>query len=508
MEKRIISIDVTPKSSNENIEDAGVMWEHNATEIHFKIDPAYIGDYRYYLEYRSLIGTKDRTQFLELNTANNVIVYTIPVSMSSLKGVECYFNIVKFDGDGNTIQIIKPKKFGLTFDFSPDTDNSLAKVNDFSVNALMEAIRLGVFKGEKGDKGDKGNTGEKGDKGDAGEVMLDYAHKTFAPAIKGKKTGETIFIDDATSIGHKADVVIKNKNLWKGKSVLGEGTYSYTQEVNITEPIVISLKRSDDLTCSANVWRVAVYYRDGSAGYISDKETASTYSEIFNATEQNPIEKITVRETNITSGNYYDIQVEVGEVATEYVSPIMDFSETKLFRSGKNMWGNGDVTVESAYITIALDYPLIAGHTYTLSADVESADTDKTTCLVYGLTTQEILGQIERGKRKSITFTLTEDIDKITFYASNNSANGENDSASFKNIQLELGENATEFEAYSGAEWVCFDAEGCAEANADGKSTVLIPKEKNVLLEVEYSRDLGGIIEKLYNAVVNLGGVI
>ena len=166
MEKRIISIDIGPDVQDEFSKDAGVMWEHNATELQFKIDSTYIGDYRYYIEYRSILGTKVRTEYLEADPNTNIVKYDIPVTMSSLKGVECYFNIVKIDDDGNTVQIIKPKKFCLSFDFSPDTDNSLAKVNDFSINALLEAIRQGTFKGDKGDKGERGETGPKGEQGD------------------------------------------------------------------------------------------------------------------------------------------------------------------------------------------------------------------------------------------------------------------------------------------------------------------------------------------------------
>lgn len=148
MENKIISIDITPDSQGEINENAGVMWEHNATTLKFNIAPDYIGDYRYYIEYRSLIGTKVRTQYLALDTETNTITYNIPVTITCLKGVECYFNIISIDEDGNTVQVVKPRKFCLTFEYSPDTDNSIARENDFSINALLEAIRLGTFKGD------------------------------------------------------------------------------------------------------------------------------------------------------------------------------------------------------------------------------------------------------------------------------------------------------------------------------------------------------------------------
>ncbi len=157
MENKIINIDIAPCATDEITENAGVMWEHNATSILFNIDPMYIGNYKYYIEYRSIIGTKVRTEYLELNKETNTVTYDIPVTMTSLRGVECHFNIMEIDDDGQTVKVVKSRKFCLEFDYSPDTDNSLAKVNDFSINALLEAIRLGTFKGEKGDSGEIAN---------------------------------------------------------------------------------------------------------------------------------------------------------------------------------------------------------------------------------------------------------------------------------------------------------------------------------------------------------------
>jgi hypothetical protein len=94
MEKKIISIDISPQTQAETSQNAGVMWEHNATTLVFIIDEKYVGDYKYYLEYRSLIGTKVRTEYLQLDTENKTITYDIPITMSSLRGVECFFNIV------------------------------------------------------------------------------------------------------------------------------------------------------------------------------------------------------------------------------------------------------------------------------------------------------------------------------------------------------------------------------------------------------------------------------
>ena len=229
METKIISIDISPESTETPTENAGVMWEHNATQLVFNIDNAYISDYRYYLEYRSLLGTKVRTEYLELNTETKTVTYNIPITMSSLKVVECYFNIVSIDGDGNTVQVIKPHKFCLQFDYSPDTDNSLAKVNDFSVNALLEAIRLGTFKGDKGEKGDTGVKGDKGDKGDTGEVTFDYANNNFANAVKNTVSDKSIVIDDFSPISHTLDIkTTANETVYlRGKNLIPFNNKAY-----------------------------------------------------------------------------------------------------------------------------------------------------------------------------------------------------------------------------------------------------------------------------------------
>lgn len=231
METKTIYIDITAESSQtEYNENAGVMWEHNATQLVFNLDDCFVGDYRYYIEYRSLLGTKVRTEYLELN--GNTVTYLIPAEMTGLKTVECYFNIISIDEDGNTTQVIKPKKFCLDFDFSPDTDNSIAKVNDFSINYLLEAIRLGTFKGDKGDKGEKGDTGEKGDKGDTGEMTFEYADKTYSNALKKTLTGIICNADDVSPFEHKLTIKVSNaencenvracgKNLFDAKSSEG-----------------------------------------------------------------------------------------------------------------------------------------------------------------------------------------------------------------------------------------------------------------------------------------------
>ena len=254
MENKIISVNVCPDTDEEINENAGVMWEHNATSLVFNIDPAYVNDYKYYIEYRSLIGTKVRTEYLELNTTTNTITYDIPVTMTSLRGVECYFNIVKIDEDGQTVQVIKPKKFYLQFDYSPDTDNSIAKANDFSINALFEAIRLGTFKGDRGEKGEP-------------FTYDDFTQEQLA-MLKGEK-GESVIVEnkiiDALQIdggvvenfynSQKADIV-SGKYIETGGKVQTNAGYQYFKvrlysgkkyQINLANTYSIVVFKNDEI---------------------------------------------------------------------------------------------------------------------------------------------------------------------------------------------------------------------------------------------------------------------
>lgn len=367
METKIISIDISPEALNSvHTENAGVMWEHNATSLVFNIDKKYIDNYKYYLEYRSILGTKIRTDYLELDTENNTVTYNIPVAMSSLRGVECWFNIVMIDEDGNTVQVIKPHRFCLQFDPSPDTDNSLAKVNDFSVNALLEAIRLGTFKGDKGETGDKGEKGDVGDKGETGEVSLEYANRNFADAVKKTTNGNPVVIEDVSPVEHALDIkTTANETVFaRGKNLIPfdnkayfNGRYVAGQTYEISG---ISFTVNDDgsvyaVGTATNAAIFYLYYTDTYAkglhtvtlsGCPKGASNTTYFLRLKNASEasanyQDYGNGKTVENVNLTgsiisivimNGQTVDAtfypMLEFGNTASEFVSPAAAQSET------------------------------------------------------------------------------------------------------------------------------------------------------------------------------------
>lgn len=174
MKQNIVEIQV-PAGLSEAPEEAqgGVMYEHNATALRFLLDPVYIApEYRYYLEFVTVNGVR-RTDYLTPDE-ENAIEFSIPADITSQMTAVCCLNIVLVNEAGKTEQLIKSKSVNLYFSVFENTEKKLAADYAFSVNALLEAIKNGTFKGDKGDRGEQGEKGEKGDKGDPG-VTVDAA---------------------------------------------------------------------------------------------------------------------------------------------------------------------------------------------------------------------------------------------------------------------------------------------------------------------------------------------
>lgn len=154
MKQNIVEIQV-PAGLPEAPEEArgGVMYEHNATALRFLLDPVYISpEYRYYLEFVTVNGV-NRTDYLTPDE-ENAIEFSIPAEITSQMTALCCLNIVAVNEAGKTEQLIKSKSVNLYFSVFENTEKKLAGDYAFSVNALLEAIKNGTFKGDKGDKGD------------------------------------------------------------------------------------------------------------------------------------------------------------------------------------------------------------------------------------------------------------------------------------------------------------------------------------------------------------------
>lgn len=136
------------------------------------------------------------------------------------------------------------------------------------------------------------------------------------------------------------------------------------------------------------------------------------------------------------------------ELTNDVVSLKNDLSQLEFGEAagGKNLFKYNEV---SGTLSKTVECSLDAG-TYTISALVNSSDTDSSTSLIDfyyedGTNESYLLG---RESRTSYTFTLTKHVIALIFYASKDYANSANDTFTYSDIQIEKGTTATDYEPY------------------------------------------------------------
>ena len=115
---------------------------------------------------------------------------------------------------------------------------------------------------------------------------------------------------------------------------------------------------------------------------------------------------------------------------------------------GKNLLPYGTINFTKNKNCL-LDKPIPPG-TYVISANITSSDTDGELSSVSINSGNEVMKYItlRRNERVSSTFTVTKPITNIDFCAAYNYSQGENDTATWANIQIEEGDTATEYTPY------------------------------------------------------------
>ena len=302
-----------------------------------------------------------------------------------------------------------------------DADNGAFKGDPFTY-ADFTPEQLSELKGEKGDtgaqgpqgvkgdKGDKGDTGEqgiqgvqgiqglKGDKGEDGytpQKGVDYftpedivglnipsvdqtytpdsenvqsgkavaeaiaieqkrADNTFSNSLKGSKSGESLLIDDISPVEHTMDIKIHGKNLFNKEmdftddNFVPGSVYYYTYFIQLLPNTKYYVKTFNPLAPSYCGYTII----NSSMNVASSINTAVLVSGNWSAAENDwHIERVI---TTDNSGKLYignnqsltslqravqeaNIQIELGDIATEYTQYVPDLTAVKVSRCGKNI---------------------------------------------------------------------------------------------------------------------------------------------------------------------------
>lgn len=353
----------------------------------------------------------------------------------------------------------------------------------------------------------------------------------FANAIKGNLSGVVVRADDVSPVEQNPVVKVHGKNL----SPYGTITFTRNKSYLLDNPLpagtyTISAHITSDDTDSIYS-AVSINNKNEVMKYIALKRgnrVSSTFSVDKPITNIDFCAAYNYSQGEGDTATWSDIQIEQGETATEY-TPYIDPSTVAVRRCGKNLLnpnsgsssgkgltftnnGNGSFTVKgtaSAAASFGLTrltanpMYLHKGVTYTQSVIVLSGSMNGVA----------VVPSVEDGDG-NVTWN----------YFSNNQTktpekhykfrgyevyveNGKTVDLTF-NVQLEVGSVATAFEPYSGAEYTP-NADGAVpDITSLSPNMTILTDTEGVIVECEYIRDSNAVIDRIVNAIVNLGGTV
>ena len=194
--------------------------------------------------------------------------------------------------------------------------------------------------------------------------------------------------------------------------------------------------------------------------------------------------------------------VAVDDAAATFAVKVETEGST-IYRTGKNLCSLGTVDFKQ-YTEKKLTTPIPAG-TYTFSTTATTIDTDRTYSIIHfvmavGGVVKMMIG---RNKRVSAPLVVSAPITAIRFYASENYADGAGDTATFADIQIEVGTVATDYEAYNG---VAIAANGTQLEMLKGYNAVWSDSGETTLAYIADTKlYIDGKFTELQNAIVSLG---
>jgi hypothetical protein len=381
-------------------------------------------------------------------------------------------------------------------------------------------------------------------------------------ALKKTVQGEAVAIDDASPLEHELGVKVFRKNLIDWSNVSYEyppdnaityeknsnGITIYNDGVKFSGNFALKIPSLQNLAGKT----VTLSYKYENKGMRSvaialvyKKNETVNEPEISIATVSNGIGTFKIPDDCkrpylklyaflTTAGvaasiTYYDLQLEIGTTATAYTPYV---SAVNVKAQGKNLinWNvvehqytpRPGITYEknSNGITIYNDGSEYSG-SVTLKTDISNM-VGKTLTLSYkyvndGMRIARVaFSGVKNGQEESVcnaddgsgTFTLQKEYDafriKTTAYLT---TAGVAASITYYDLQLEIGETATEYEQYKTPIIYEVGTDGVANGIVPIRpTTTLVTDTIGALIECEYNRDINKAFQELCNAIISLGG--
>lgn len=375
-------------------------------------------------------------------------------------------------------------------------------------------------------------------------------------SLIGKASGSVVRVDDVSPIEHTVGCKVRSKNLFNNElDFLKQNKSTWTYEngvLYVTFSYVvkfIELEEGKTYTFSCqSVRNVGDYGGMFISAYdAAKKENISLYDQrkvlsptvTFTMPKGYPMVRLLFYVGTGASGTdgaatYSNIMLEEGAEATGYVPYVEDIAGTQVARYGKNLLDlsratftsakyNADVNgitcdISNSYYSGArvnyLNDFLLANKGKTLTFSIAEAIPDAMiTLLIYGTRTSGRTNQegSSTGKRE-ISFAISDEFTEITGLEVrvNRFTTAFTDTSTVvRNMQVEVSDTATDFEAYKEPATSTVNSEGTVNGIESLSPTMtLLSDTPNTFIDVEYNLDINVVfarINKLLETLLNGG---
>ncbi len=420
-------------------------------------------------------------------------------------------------------------------------------------------------KGDKGDTGEKGDAftyddftaeqlnllkGEKGDKGEQGDVGELQMNTACANALKGASSGNVVSLSCVSPSKHTVSVKLRCKNLTDAAEVYKDADSYLSTEFEerqcirfrssaILKNTPIIFEPNTQYTVSFDVKTVlrnesteagaenvfAFFYTDGTSSRLYNSYTNSGWiHKVLTSDPDKTVSAVGNIAAEYRCFSYIDIntfQLEKGVSETDYTPHISDFSDVSVTACRKNLF---DETILLSYNHEEDDDSYIFKSSIPASKDLTPNISFKpnTQYILKYTAKQEIADEssslgyprlqikYKDGTADTIKQTTTDYSEITLISAAGKTVKGIYYGYSTKNIfyiqknsiQLEEGTAATNYEPYDGIGYTP-DTDGTVQGVTSlAPQMTLTTDNDNVIMDVEYNRDLNKVIEKLEQSLL------
>lgn len=377
---------------------------------------------------------------------------------------------------------------------------------------------------------------------DEAEAINEEIKNSYSNAFKGLKSGAGVSVDDVSPLEHTAKVTVHGKNL------IDISKFELTSTINEEHPYVTAVGESYiDITVSetyngnghiafpltlkeicpqlvvgktyfisanSDAWNKCLYLKQldcfwnfGNALTITEEMLDCTLGLYGYAT---------YRGQSPGTCRISNIQIEEGTVATEYI-PYEDPTSITVKRYGKNLFPVNEVTLTKthAWGLQQMGTVKLSPGVYTAKCKFKQTGADKSKVSLsirdYDDAVDTLISAISEktsGELK-VTFEVTPERKGIQIYLySNNTVNVLNTECTFTELQLERGENATDFEEYIAPESYVPNEDGSVDGVKSVSPTMtLLTDNANAIVEIEYNRDVDkvmGDVESALDSIIEI----